>query len=178
MCFLETFNSKYQVPKIIEDFIILVKNQTNQDISIFRSDRGTEFADADVRKVLTKYGIQREFTTPDTHHQNGVAERFIRSIKTKARILLDEFGHINKNLLKAEALKTACFLYNRTLNKSLGNKTPIEIFGKPDWDLKFLPFDTRVYSLRVNKKKQYKEEENSKLMYLVGYDLQSSFNDE
>lgn len=42
-----------------------------------------------------------ETSAPDTHHQNRVAERAIRSIKTKANILLDEFGHLPKRLLKS-----------------------------------------------------------------------------
>lgn len=173
MCFLETFSSKDQVPEIIENFIIYVKNQTGQEISVFRSDRGTEYVDKKVSAVLQKYGIQRELSSPDTHYQNGVAERFIRTLKTKSRILLDEFGHIgrSKYLLKAESLKTACFLYNRTPNKSIGNRKPIELFGKSDWDLNLLPFGTRVYAL--NKRKNFKEEDNSRLMYFVGYDLNS-----
>lgn len=50
-----------------------------------------------------------------THHQNGHDEKAMDMLKTKAKILFDEYGHINQNLLKGEAIITA-FLENRIPN--------------------------------------------------------------
>ena len=122
MKWVKTFKTKDQVPKIIENFVNFIEKQCFPDfvIKIFRSDRGTEFKNVSVNEILTKRGIKTESSAPETHHQNGAAEQSMRMLKTKARILTDEYGHTPKNLFKNEAIKMACFLYNRTPNEQLG----------------------------------------------------------
>ena len=168
---LEFFRTKDEVPKIIENFVAFAQKQTGKKIKIFRSDRGTEFTNDSVRVFLKGQGIHPESSAPYTHYQNGVSENAIRSLKTKAKILIDEFGHIDKHLLWGEALRAAAFLYNRTANSSLHDKTPAEVFGMPNFDLPLYPWGSRVYAL--NKHKESSDEPNSTLMYLVGYDQES-----
>ena len=169
----DQLKSKDQVPKIIENFVNFIEKQCFPGfvIKIFRSDRGTEFKNESVNEILTKRGIKTESSAPETHHQNGAAEQSMRMLKTKARILTDEYGHTPKNLFKNEAIKMACFLYNRIPNEQLGGKTPAEMFGVPNWSLPLYPFFTRVYAL--NKSKAFKKDVNSKFKYLIGYDEES-----
>ena len=89
MQFVYTFETKDQVPKIIENFLKFIEKQTGQAVKIFRSDRGKEFKNSSVVDSIEKRGIRPEFSSPDTHHQNGVAEISMRTQKTKANILLD-----------------------------------------------------------------------------------------
>ena len=174
MFFVHTFETKDQVPQLIENFLTYVEKQCEDKkfkVKYFRSDRGTEFVNNLVAETMLKRGIHPEFSTPHTHHQNGEAEAAVKVLKTTAKILLDEFGHIEKGLLYGEAIKAAAFYHNHTVNPKLQNRTPAEIFGLPEPDLAWYPWGSRMYSL--NKNKPFKEAVNSKFMKLVGYDNQT-----
>ena len=55
---------------------------------ILRTDNGTEYKNKAFKKFCTSKEIAREFTVPETPEQNGVAERFNRTVVEAARCLL------------------------------------------------------------------------------------------
>nr|GEY37107.1 putative ribonuclease H-like domain-containing protein [Tanacetum cinerariifolium] len=79
----------------------------------------------------------KEFNVPRTPQQNGIAERKNRTLIEAARTMLAD------SLLPipfwAEAVNTACYVYNRVLVTKLHNKTPYELLhgrtpsGGPTW---------------------------------------------
>lgn len=71
-------------------------------------------------------GIIFQPSTPDTHAQNGRAERFEKLIIEKARAM-----RLSANLpykLWREIISSATYLYNRTPRVSLDWKSPYEAF--------------------------------------------------
>ncbi|GBP34515.1 Retrovirus-related Pol polyprotein from transposon TNT 1-94 [Eumeta japonica] len=78
------------------------------------------------------HGIVHHKTNPYTPEQNGLSERYNRTIVEKAKCLLFDAG-LEKRFW-AEAAHTAVYLQNRTVTTSLNYRTPFEIWTgrKPD----------------------------------------------
>ena len=53
----------------------------------FRSDNGTEYTNKKFQQLSIKNKIRREYTVPETPEQNGVAERYNRTVVETARSL-------------------------------------------------------------------------------------------
>jgi hypothetical protein len=76
--------------------------------------------------ILADSGITYEPAPPYTQHKNGVAERMIRTLNTKARAMLLDAGLPMS--FWGEAIKTACYLHHRTPTSSLIDyKSPYEL---------------------------------------------------
>ncbi|GKA87252.1 putative ribonuclease H-like domain-containing protein [Tanacetum coccineum] len=90
--------------------------------------------------VITNDFSRREYSNARTPQQNGVAKRKSRTLIEAARTMLaDSFL---PNTFWAEAVSTACYVFNRVLVTKPQNKTPYELItGKgPTWlfDLDYL----------------------------------------
>ena len=73
-------NTKAEVGKLFKDFYKMVSNQFQINISILRSDNGTEYFNQPLSGFLTDKGIQHQSTCRNTPQQNGIAERKNRVI--------------------------------------------------------------------------------------------------
>lgn len=99
----------------------------------FRCDNGKgEYDNSLFRGILRGSGISFEPSPPYTQHKNGVSERMIRTIVTKARALL--LDSCLEDGFWAEAVNTAVYLHSRSPSRSVGGLTPYEkLFGvKPE----------------------------------------------
>ena len=67
---------------------ILIKNQTNHQIAILRSDYGGEFCSNKFDQFCVDHGIARQFTNPYNPTQNGVAECQNQTLVESARSML------------------------------------------------------------------------------------------
>ena len=86
----------------------------------FRCDNGTgEYANAAFLSLLMASGIAFEPSPPYTQHKNGVSERMIQTLNSKARCLLLDSGLPSR--FWAEAIKTSVYLHRRTPTASLPN---------------------------------------------------------
>lgn len=147
--------------------IKLVENQTGKKVKIVRSDNGTEYICHTLEKYFSDHGIQHQKTIPYTPQQNGVAERFNRSIVEKAKCLL-----FDANLPKcywAEAMNMAMYLMNRCLS-SVHGKIPYELFHNKRINLSNLKLFGTEVMVMIPKEKRKKFDKNSKLMWFIGYD--------
>jgi putative transposase len=63
-------------------------------IPILRSDNGLIFQSRDFRQACQNYGLEQEFITPYTPEQNGIIERFFRTLKEECiwQHLFKDFG--------------------------------------------------------------------------------------
>ena len=103
-------------------------------ISMLTTDQGTEYLSTKQREWYKEKGIQIQTTIAYSPQQNGVAERFNRTLCEKVRAMLFESG-VPKRLWNEAAL-TAVYLINRSPTKAISkNKTPAEIwYGfRPDF---------------------------------------------
>lgn len=120
------------------------------------------------REILCGSGISFEPLPPYIQHKNGVSERMIRTIVTKARVLLldscleDEFW--------AEAVNTAVYLHARSQSRSVGGFTPYEkLFGvKPELG-RLRRFGCTAYKPSPEVQRAGKFAERAKKCVFLGY---------
>lgn len=165
--YIYLIESKTEVLKHFKYYVNTVEAQFGTKISRFRCDNGTEYKNKEFNDYCNEKGIRREFSMNYTPQQNGVSERFNRTLVEKARTLLAD-SNFNKELW-GEAAYTATYIINRLPTRN--GIIPAELwFGKsPDYK-KLQCFGIPAY---VHLQPQYREkgkfEEKSKKYYLVGY---------
>lgn len=121
--FTETAKEDENLP-LMKDFVTWLALRHNLEVKVIRSDN-------EMNRIKTKawcndVGITFEACAPDTHAQNGGAERFGRLIMEKARAM-----RLSANLphkLWREIVAAATYLYNRTPRASINWKSPYEAF--------------------------------------------------
>ena len=138
-----------------------------------RTDNGAEYTSKQFKDYCRDSKIKQEFTVPETPQQNGVAERFNRTLVEMGRSLL-----IQAKLPKrywVRALSTAAHIRNLTvtINSSQG-KSPFELFtGKPPRRNHLRVFGCTAYVMKrkINLKKLDSRSVKAKF---IGYDDRST----
>ncbi|CAI7905238.1 unnamed protein product [Closterium sp. NIES-54] len=93
--------------------------ESGHKVKVIRTDNGGEFIGADFEVVLKKKGIQHQLTVPYNPQQNGVAERFNRTLQEGARTLLGRAGLPDP--FWVTALRQVALVKNRVL-ATVGDK--------------------------------------------------------
>jgi transposase InsO family protein len=96
--------------------------QSGKKLKAVRTDRGSEYVNADLAVYFREKGVAHETTAWYSSEQNGVAERLNRVLMEKARAMLVESGLPDE--MWAEAIVTANYTQNRT---------PVTAHGKTPW---------------------------------------------
>ncbi|CAM8876608.1 unnamed protein product [Rhodiola kirilowii] len=105
----------------------LVENQTGKHIKRLRTDNGLEYLDSEFINFCKLAGIAKHHTVASNPQQNGLAERYNRTILERVRCLLLQAG-MSKNFW-AEAANTACYLINRCPSAAIEFKTPMQMWS-------------------------------------------------
>ena len=125
--------NKSEVIGKFKEYVLLMENQTGCILKKIRSDNGGEYTCNEYMNYCKQIaGIHHEFTNPYTPQQNGVSERYNRTVMEAARSML-----IHSKLplyFWAEAVQCATYVRNRSPTTALNNKTPFEFWHgrKPD----------------------------------------------
>ncbi|GJY77636.1 ribonuclease H-like domain-containing protein [Tanacetum coccineum] len=163
--------SKDETSGILQTFIRQIENQLSHRVKIIRSDNGTEFKNRDMLEFCGNKGIKQEYSNARTPQQNGVAERMNRTLIEAARTMLAD--SLLPTTFWAEAVSTACYIFNRVRVTKPQNKTPYELlFGHKPIISYIRPFGCHVTildTLSVLGKFDGKYDEG----FLVGYSLNS-----
>ena len=114
-------NRKSDVFKRFCEWKLEVEKSLGRSVKIFCTDNGGEFTSGKLENYLKKEGIKHELTIPKCPEQNGVAERFNRTLVEMVRSMLAD-SELPKSFW-AEALATAVYLRNRSPTKSVEGKT-------------------------------------------------------
>ncbi|KNZ55400.1 hypothetical protein VP01_2694g2 [Puccinia sorghi] len=93
--------------------------------SVIHSDRGTEFVNAGLEEYCKKNLIRQRYSNAYTPQQNGLAERFNRTILESLRTILDDSGL--RRTLWNEVLST-CMLTLNQIPTHKRKKSPYELF--------------------------------------------------
>ena len=89
-------------------------------MKVLRTDNGGEFTSDEFENYLKKEGIVHQPTIPKCPEQNGVAERFNRTLVEMVRSMLAD-----------SKLPKSFYLRNRSPTKPVEGKTPYEaIYGE------------------------------------------------
>jgi transposase InsO family protein len=118
--------SKDQCAVAFKKFLAWAENQTSERMLALHSDRGGEYLSSAVRSILDEKGIEHKLTMPHSPQQNGVAERWNRTLLDKARALLHGAG-LSLGFWEC-AIDTAVHTYNRTPTRTIGWRTPHELW--------------------------------------------------
>jgi transposase InsO family protein len=65
---------KSDVVSKFKDVKIFAENQTGKRLKILRTDNGKEYVNAELKRLLTSYGIKHELIVPHNSQQNGRTE--------------------------------------------------------------------------------------------------------
>jgi transposase InsO family protein len=104
--------SKDQQSQAFKEFRAMIEKQTGQSIKVLRTDRGGEYESKEFTQYLKDSGIVHERTISDTPQQNGLAERFNRTIVGAAKSMLHTAG-LSYGFW-VEAVRTANHVRNRS----------------------------------------------------------------
>ncbi|GKC69950.1 putative ribonuclease H-like domain-containing protein, partial [Tanacetum coccineum] len=163
--------AKDETSGILKNFIRQIENQLNHRVKIIRSDNGTEFKNRDMLEFCGNKGIKQEYSNARTLQHNGVTERMNRTLIEAARTMLAD--SLLPTTFWAEAVSTACYIFNRVRVTKPQNKTPYELlFGHKPIISYIRPFGCHVTildTLSVLGKFDGKCDEG----FLVGYSLNS-----
>jgi len=131
-CEVRFMKSKNEMLKEFKSYKVRMENEHGTKIKSIQSDNGREYVNLEFEEFLKTNGIEHrtsaQYMRPYMPQQNGVAERFNRTLIEWARCSL-----LQSNLppsFWAEAVSTACNVRNRCPTKALQGKTPYELrFG-------------------------------------------------
>jgi transposase InsO family protein len=152
----------------IKGHVVKLKQKFGRAPKFMRVDNGAELVNGEVKKFAEQEGITIEMTAPYSPSQNGIAERFNRTILELVRAML-----IAKGLppfLWDEAARHATYLRNRAPTRALSGMTPYEAWHgkKPDIShLREFGCDVWVLDESLNKSKLAPK---SNKMVFVGFE--------
>ena len=185
--FMTTHGEQKETLLVLKDFTNWMAKRFKLQVKIVRSDN--EMATKRTLAWFNKEGITFEPSAPRTQDQNGAAERSGGVVMEKARAMRIS-ARLPHNLWK-EIVNSAAYLYNRTPRRSLGWKTPYEVFfsnveNEPTGGLTKKPqlahlkaYGCRAYAMTENaqlkKKRKWKLDPKAYIGYLVGYDSTNIF---
>ena len=113
-------------------FKAYAENQTGCKLKTLRDDKGGEYMSNAFEAYCTEHGIARQHSVRNRPQQNGVAERFNRTLAEGLTAMLAESGLPSS--FWGEALSSLVHVLNRCPTSALPGKTPFEVFygKKPD----------------------------------------------
>ncbi|CAI7839666.1 unnamed protein product [Closterium sp. NIES-53] len=104
---------------VLKEWMPRAQRESGHKVKVIRTDNGGEFIGANFESVLKKKGIQHQLTVPYNPQQNGVAERFNRTLQEGARTLLGRAGLPDP--FWVTALRQVALVKNRVL-ATVGDK--------------------------------------------------------
>lgn len=110
---------KSDVQECLRDWISKVERQSGKSVQIIRTDNGGEYIPTILQNWLKEKGIEVQFTIPDSPQQNGIAERFNRTLLEGIRAALHGSG-LSKGFWGEAAL---CLNFTRNRLPTRGNKS-------------------------------------------------------
>lgn len=130
--------TKDQVPIAFEDYVrqmrVLCQSQSLRVLKI-KSDNGGEYSSHWFREICLENGIQHDFTSPYNPQQNGVAERYNRTLWNMVRSMLTKAVLPPRDWVHAAA--AAIYVNNRNFTSAVP-VTPYQALLKKKPDLSHL----------------------------------------
>ena len=141
-----TMKTKGEVLQKFKEYKLEAENILETKIKILRSDNGGEYRSREFDEYLRDNGIQRQLTVPGNPQQNGVSERFNRTLFDMVRCMLIQSGLPNHQW--AEAATAACHVRNLCPSRSIGGRSPSSLWNEDDDDIDHLKvFGCRAWSV-------------------------------
>ena len=100
-----------------------VKNRRPGRGFIFHTDRGSQYASADFRSTVARYGGLQSMSGPGSPYDNACAESFFRSLKVEC---VDATRFATRRQATEEIAEYMLFYNRRRIHASLDYRTPVE----------------------------------------------------
>nr|GEW32850.1 Gag-Pol polyprotein [Tanacetum cinerariifolium] len=120
-------SSKDETLEVLIDFLRLVQRGLHAQVRIVRSDKGIEFLNKTLHAYFASKGILHQTSIARTPEQNGVVERWNRTLAEADRTMLSAAKF--PLFFWAKAISTACFTQNCSLVIPRHEKTPYHIIN-------------------------------------------------
>ena len=88
MCWVYLLKNKSQVFDVFKNFHLMIRNETQKNIGILKTDNGGEYTSHVFEKYLKENGIKHETTIPYNPQQSGIAECMKRTILNIVRSMM------------------------------------------------------------------------------------------
>ena len=160
--------TKDQCAPAFKKFLAWAETQTSQNLLALHSDRGGEYLSHAVRSLLDERGIEHKLTMPGTPQQNGLAERWNRTILDKMRSMLHG-ASLSLGFWEL-AVDAAVHTYNRTPSRVIGWRTPHELWTTNVPDVSYFRVFGCLAYVHVPQGKRQKLDPRSVQMTFVGYE--------
>nr|GEX36060.1 hypothetical protein [Tanacetum cinerariifolium] len=132
---VKILRSKNDTPEVIIKFPHQIQVGLNKTVRYIRTYNGIEFVNKALIEYYKRVDIFHQKTVPRTPQQNGVIERWKRTLVEAARIML--IFSKAPMFLWAEVVATACYTQNRSHIHTHHNNTPYELVHNKKPDLTF-----------------------------------------
>jgi hypothetical protein len=129
------FKHKSETQATVKTFATEVQRQHKSTILMIISDNSSKFKNCTLNEFLGEEGIHRQYSTPYTPQQNGVAKRKNRILMDAARMIMAEFK--SPYNIWSKAISTACHATNRLYLRKGLNETPHEILTGKKLNIKY-----------------------------------------
>ena len=162
--------TKNEVFSCFKHFIITSEKQTGKVLKILRSDNGGEYVNNEFNQYLRNIGVVHQLTNVYSPQENGVAERYNRTLLDLARSMLNGAGMPNS--FWAEAVNCANYIRNRCPIQ--GRKcVPEELWtGRKPSVAHLKPFGCHAF-VHVPKQKRSKLDKRAVKCLMLGYSSHS-----
>ena len=135
---------KADILTVFKTFKAWVELESEKMIKCSRIDNRGEYTSDEFANFYQHESFKSQLTIAYTPQQNGVAERMNETLLEITRAMLKAIG-LGKPLW-VEAVKTACYVINRSLSSSIELKTLMEIWTRKVADYFWLHiFGSAVY---------------------------------
>ena len=113
---------RHKDAKLVYDALATVKTNLN-NLSIFHTDRGSEFKNYLIDDLLKEFNIRRSLSAKGCPYDNAVAEAQFKIIKTEF-VRFRRFENLTH--LKSELMAYVYWFNNKRIHGTLGYKSPVE----------------------------------------------------
>ncbi|GJY34591.1 retrovirus-related pol polyprotein from transposon TNT 1-94 [Tanacetum coccineum] len=163
--------SKDETPEVLKDFLTMIQHNLQAQVITVRTDRGTKFLNKTLHAYFKEEGIEHHNSTPRTPEQNGVVQRWNRTLVEVARTMLSA----SKLPLSfwAEAVATACYTQNRSIVISSHGKMAYHIINDRKPSIKHLHIFGCICYITKDGENLDKMKEKGDPCVMVGYSTQS-----
>ena len=162
-----TLTKKSDVYETFLEWKAKVERESGKKLKMIRSDNGGEYRSDEFETRFKQEGMQHQLTVPKNPEQNGVAERFNRTIVESVRSMLSQ-SSLPKRFW-AEALATATYLRNRSPTKAVLGMTPYEAWHGKKPNVSHLRIFGSICFSHIPKDERRKLDVKAKKAIFVGY---------
>ena len=142
--FLKT---KDEAAHLVKQYLAWLERQHQLLPKAVCADNGREYINRDLQTWCLDRGIELQTTAPHTPEQNGVAERWNRTVVELSRAML--FAHNLPTELWADSITHATYIRNRAFTRSVPDMTPYQKWHQERPDISHIrEFGCIVWVLR------------------------------